>query len=74
MRTNIKRSEILLHNLKRGDKFKVDPDVLTHNEPQHTYTFDHTDGMYSVCYTEGGQLAHWAVYTPVIQVKGGDHE
>jgi len=60
----------LLHELKRGDLFKVDPDVLGIKEVQEVYTFDHLDGMYSVCYTQGGQLRHWAVFTPVIEIKG----
>jgi len=57
-----------LYELTKHDKFKInDPD-----EPELSsdwYTFDHVDGMYSVCYHQDSKfLVNLMVTTPVIKL------
>ena len=53
-----------LHNLNREDYFIITGDVL-----KNIYRLETLDGMYSRCFDDKGNLHHFSVGTPVIQVN-----
>lgn len=59
-----------LYELKRGDKFRLAPEESGPDDERWTYTFDHVDGMYSVCFapTEARDVVYFAAWTPVEKV------
>lgn len=52
-----------LYDLKKGDRFTIDD-----NNVEQVITFDHLDGMYSVCFL-GGKIVHVAGFTDVTKVE-----
>lgn len=46
-----------LYDIPRHSRIILDDDT--------ELTFDHIDGMYSVCYTDSGSLVHLAAWTEV---------
>ena len=59
---------MLLHELDKWDYFTIDDDSDHSNT---VLQFDHTDGMYSVCWL-GENIMHISVMAPVKFVKSGD--
>lgn len=57
---------MMLYELKRGDVFTVDS--TGEGWKDYPITFDHIDGMYSVCYNEDKEVIHLSASTPVIVV------
>ena len=53
-----------LFNLNREDYFIIDGDHL-----KTVYRLETIDGMYSRCFDDKGNLHHFSVGTPVIQVN-----
>lgn len=60
-----------LMNLNKGDKFRilethiVVPPVHRDLDGYEVLTFDHIDGMYSLCYDKDGRYVHPAAWTEV---------
>lgn len=55
-----------LYELRKGTRFTVvdDPDKTE-------ITFDHIDGMYSVCYLPDQSVVHVAAFTEVQKLENG---
>ena len=49
-----------LYELKRGTYFKLQEDT------EAIFKLDHIDGMYSMCYTEQGDMCHIYAFAEVI--------
>ena len=64
-----------LYELGKGTKFLViDEEIklpMCHPEidVSNVYTFDHIDGMYSLCRDENKQAVHFAAWTEVQEVE-----
>ena len=64
-----------LYELRKGTKFLViDEEIklpVAHPEIDvgSVYTFDHIDGMYSLCRDENKQPVHFAAWTEVQEVE-----
>lgn len=64
-----------LYELRKGTKFLViDEEIklpVAHPEidVSSVYTFDHIDGMYSLCRDENKQAVHFAAWTEVQEVE-----
>ena len=60
-----------LYELTKGDKFVVifEDEQGSHIRSEEVFTFFKIDGAYSICYDQGGNIVHWAAYTPVEIVK-----
>jgi hypothetical protein len=57
-----------LYELKRGDHFQV---VFPDGTRSVVMTFDHVDGMYSVCFNADGSYAHVSAVALVERVPIG---
>jgi len=62
-----------LYNCKKGDKIRLYETASI--PPSHrplplgeVLTFDHIDGMYSLCYDTDGQYVHPAAWTEVLVI------
>lgn len=66
--------EMMLCNLKRGDKFIITDDdarvpvASPKAETGKVYWFGHVDGMYSYC-KDGDDVVHFAAWTEVERVE-----
>lgn len=63
-----------LYELKRGTKFRILADSKTppaHRELEEgeVFTFNHIDGMYSLCFDKNGGMVHVVAWTEVEEVK-----
>ena len=56
-----------LYELTKGDSFIVafEDEQGSHIRSEEVFTFSKIDGAYSICYDQGGNIVHWAAYTPV---------
>ena len=60
-----------LYNVERGSKIKVleeyanIPPAAAGVAKNEVLRFSHLDGMYSLCYTEDGEIVHIAAWTEV---------
>ncbi len=63
-----------LHNLRRGDLFKIVDDSIQVPPAHPPFTLDaifkfrHIDGMYSYCIDPAGEVVHFAAWTKVVKV------
>lgn len=64
-----------LYELPRNTKFKLADDEI-HVPPasgqfsfEEVYTFDHIDGMYSMCFDSKGVMHNFAAWTKVITIE-----
>ena len=60
-----------LYELTKGDKFVVifEDEQGSPVKSEEVFAFMKIDGAYSLCYDQGGNIVHWAAYTPVELVK-----
>jgi hypothetical protein len=64
-----------LYSLKKGTKFKLsdEEEVRVADESydlntEDLFTFDHIDGMYSLCKDSNGAIHHFAAWTKVFKL------
>jgi hypothetical protein len=64
-----------LYTLNKGTKFKLsdEEEVIVADESydinlEDLFTFDHIDGMYSLCKDSGGAVHHFAAWTKVFKL------
>lgn len=58
-----------LHELQKGDKFRILGEEIDGLRDDTVYIFDHLDGMYSYIRIEGSdEITHFKHYTPVIKL------
>ena len=63
--------QVKLYELTKGDKFVVifEDKQGSPVKSKEVFTFMKIDGAYSICHDQGGNIVHWAAYTPVELVK-----
>lgn len=58
-----------LHELKKGDRFRIFGEKIDGLRDDTVYVFDHLDGMYSYIRVEGSDaITHLKAWTPVIKL------